>query len=1144
LSVLPALAGATAAPSLEFIQNKGQWAAPVRYAAPLRAGRLFLQSTGLTYSFVDPEALHHHEATKNKTVPAGPRIAAHAYTVHFEKANAQPRITAEAPTTEVRNYFIGKDESRWASNVASFRRLHYAGVWPGIDLHLYENAGQRLEYDFLLAPRANPARIALRYEGAEALTLDATGNLVVKTSVNTVTELAPTAWQTGTSGERQPVVCQYVLTGSTVSFRLGAYDKRRPLTIDPVVVFSTYSGSLADNWGFTATYDQQGNMYSGGIAFDQGFPASLGAFSTRFADACDIALIKYNTQVSGPAARVWATYLGGSSGDFPHSMVTNAQGELFLLGSTSSSDYPTTSGALARTFRGGPYLDPFDDGGEPYDMPNGADMVVTRLGAAGNILRASTFLGGSGNDGVQNATATLAKNYGDSFRSDILLDGADNVFVAASTTSTNFPGAPSSGPAGHHGGTDGILCKLTPALNAVSWAAYVGGSGADALYSLQLDSQGRVYACGGTTSPNLPTTTGAYRPSRPGGLDGFVIRYNAAGTALEAATYTGTPGYDQAYLLQLDAGGNPYLFGQTLGNFPHTAGLFGNATGTLFIQKLNANLTASLYSTSFGDNNGGPSLVPTAFLVDDCERVYVSGWGGNVNNQKPYNLGGFTYGLPVTNDAMEPNTDGSDFYLAEFTPGLMSLEYATFFGESGGVGEHVDGGTSRFDKRGIVYQAVCASCGGSQGFPTPSGAGFYTTRNGSASCNNAAFKIDFQPVVADPGPRRSVCLEGGPVPLGGSPAGGTWSGPGIQAAPGGGYQFSPTAVGPGTYMLAYTVQTTGICQSTLRVRYVVPPVATMAFPVVPGQCLSGQATTLTASPPGGIFSGPGVSGTHFAPQTAGVGTHLLTYTVCDSITGSGTISQSVVVSAVPPVAAGRDTTLCADLILPFQLRGQFPSGGTWSGPGVTPNGYFTPPNTNNRGGVFPLTYTITQPPCTSSAVRTVVLAPASTVDVSLNLPVCATAPQYGGLAPFDCPLTPVLLAPNASYRWDFGDGSPTSTEATPTHRYEREGTYRISLTARYDSCEVITQFAPLEVGKVFVPNIITANGDGKNDTFGPRFSCQPASLKVFSRWGQEVYHTDAYANDWRAEGLSPGIYYYLLRDTTGRSLKGWVEVVK
>ncbi|WP_201986845.1 DUF7948 domain-containing protein [Hymenobacter rubidus] len=1153
----PALAVSVApdAPGLEFIQNKGQWDGRVRYQAALQAGGLFVQPTALTFSFYDPAFLSHHHggASSGAAVVAGAgSVAGHAYTVHFERANAHAALTATTPTAGERNYFIGSDATRWASHVAGFRHLRYAGLWPGIDLTLYENAQQRLEYDVLLAPGANPARVALRYDGADGLALDAAGNLVVKTSVRTITELAPQAWQLDAAGLRQAVACRYVLKGTVLTFALGAYDKTRPLTIDPTVQFSTLTGSTADNWGFTATYDDAGNLYSGGIVFGVGFPNTTGAYQVNPSSAEDMALIKYNTATTGSAARVWATYLGGNGSDFPHSLVVNAQNELVILGSTSSTTFPTTAGVVQGAFGGGTPLDPFQAGRDPYLMANGSDLVVTRLAANGSALVASTYLGGSGNDGVLESYP-LAANYGDVFRSDVLLDGSGNVYIASTTTSVNFPGRTLGfNPTYHSGRPDALVCKLTANLSAVVWASYLGGTGDDAAYSVQRDNQGRVYVCGGTSSRNFPVTAGTYLSTTPtptgigihDAVDGFAVRISPDGRTLERATYIGTKDYDQAQFVQLDAAGNAYLLGQTGGQFPVTPGLFSRSNGQLFIQKLNPDLTASVYSTSFGGistSSGGTKLVPTAFLVDDCERVYISGWGGADNGLSNTYIGGTTFGLPVTGNAVQPTTDGSDFYLAEFAPGMSGLEYATYFGElNPNAAEHVDGGTSRFDKRGVVYQAMCSSCQGAQGFPQPPGAGTYTTRNGSLNCNNGAFKMTFDKITADPGPRRYVCLDNGPIALGGTPAGGTWTGPGVQASSGS-YRFVPTAVGPGQYILTYTVATTGICQSTRTVRYVVAPPVTPAFAPIPPQCITLGGVTLVAAPAGGVFSGPGVSGSRFDPGVAGAGTHTLTYTIFDSL-GCGTTTQQVVVNQPPIIRPGPDTTLCADQQQPFQLRGYAPAGGTWSGTGVSAGGFFTPPNTNNRGGVFPLTYTVNQGPCQATARRVVVLAPTSNQNVALNLPVCSAIPAYAGLAPFDCPLTPVLRAPHATFVWDFGDGSPTDTAAAPTHRYLQAGTYYIKLTARYANCEVLTGFAPLNVGEVKIPNIFTPNLDSLNDTFRPRFSCLRTSLEVYSRWGQRVYQNDDYHNNWDGKGLPDGMYYYVLRDAASRRVKGWVEI--
>jgi hypothetical protein len=336
--------------SLEFIPNQGQHDTRVRYAAEVPGGRLFLEQRGFSYALVAGLPGHHARAG---AAPAGP-LRGHALRVHFEAANEASKLSSTEPTGSQRNYFRGNDPKRWARRVPGFRQVQYQELWPGIDLKFYENASQQLEYDFDLAPQADPARVVLRYEGAEALVVEGEGRLRIATSVGTITELMPKAWQTDAAGQRKAVTCRYVLTGQRVSFRLGNYDQSRPLTIDPTVIFSSFTNSTADNWGFTATYDQQGNLYSGGIAFGPGFPTSVGAFSTafngtfdmfNFALDCDIALIKYNPNVTGPAARVWATYLGGSSSEFPHSIVTNAQGDLVMLGTTSSPNFPPTTAA-------------------------------------------------------------------------------------------------------------------------------------------------------------------------------------------------------------------------------------------------------------------------------------------------------------------------------------------------------------------------------------------------------------------------------------------------------------------------------------------------------------------------------------------------------------------------------------------------------------------------------------------------------------------------------------------------------------------------------------------------------------------------------------------------------------------------------
>ena len=313
----------------------------------------------------------------------------------------------------------------------------------------------------------------------------------------------------------------------------------------------------------------------------------------------------------------------------------------------------------------------------------------------------------------------------------------------------------------------------------------------------------------------------------------------ADGRAVERATYLGTSDYDQAFFVQLGSEGGVYVLGQTLGAWPVSAGVYSNAGSRQFIQKLSPDLDKALISTVFGSGRNTLDISPTAFLVDQCDRVYACGWGGMIN-QGVYNYRGFndrngsTDGMPTTANAVRtvPDTPGfgSDFYLAQFAPGLAGLSYATFYGDAGygSEGDHVDGGTSRFDPRGIVYAAAC-SCFNHAGFPVPPGAFSYSTVNGSKPlpgydvlCNNAAFKLNFEPTVAAVGPSQALCDTSPPLKLSGTPAGGTWAGPGVSGSVATGFIFTPTPALAGSQVLTYTVPgATLLCTATAQLTILV-----------------------------------------------------------------------------------------------------------------------------------------------------------------------------------------------------------------------------------------------------------------------------------------------------------------------------------
>jgi hypothetical protein len=331
------------------------------------------------------------------------------------------------------------------------------------------------------------------------------------------------------------------------------------------------------------------------------------------------------------------------------------------------------------------------------------------------------------------------------------------VYISSVTGSTNFPIVNGFDNSFNGGTTDGLVVKLSPDLSSIIWSSYVGGAGLDAAYSIKFDNSNNLVLAGGTTSTNFPVTTGSYQTTFNGIVDGWIARVAADGSSILNATFTGTNSFDQVYFIDLNAAGNVFCYGQTTGQMPITAGVYKNINSGQFLQKFSPDLSKLEFSTVFGSGSGNgliiPNISPTAFLVNDCNNIYMAGWGGFVNSNTST---GFwqssTIGMPITNDAYQKTTSGSDFYFMVLNGDATQLVYSTYLGGTSSK-THVDGGTSRFDKFGIVYHAVCSGCqfGNTTGaktsdFPTTPNAN--SRLNGSQNCNNAAFKFDLSSLRA------------------------------------------------------------------------------------------------------------------------------------------------------------------------------------------------------------------------------------------------------------------------------------------------------------------------------------------------------------------------------------------------------------
>ncbi|MBK8805374.1 MAG: gliding motility-associated C-terminal domain-containing protein [Bacteroidales bacterium] len=796
---------------LSFSENKNQWPEQVLFMTHLHEGQLFLEKDGLKYNFYDPSSSQHSHAGiekpehEHKKIEENGAIKGHSYKVYFKNYNHNYTIVKENKNIGYENFYLGNDTKFWASGVESFRKITYKNIYSHIDLCLYDNGGT-LKYDFIIHPGGNPNDIQLEYTDVSNLTISQK-RLEIKTSVNTVYENAPISYQIK-EGNRHRVFAKYKINRNVVSYRIAEYDTSRTLIIDPDLIFSTYSGSEADNWGFTATYDHDGYVYSGGIVQGIGYPVSNGAYQMNYnGGGWDIGIIKYS---SDGINRIYATYLGGTSCEMPHSLIVNSKNELLILGTTGSADFPVIN-AYDNTFNGGTNIS-YDNS---LNFEFGVDIFVSKIQSDGTNLLASTYIGGTENDGLNFNTTipnsqlmtgngALYYNYGDGARGEIMVDNDDNVYVGSCTYSTDFPTVSAFQPSSL-GKQEGVAFKMNSNISAFIWSSYYGGSENDIVNSIDVDEFGNAYITGGTESTDIFTTIKAPFKTKSGGTtDAFVAKISANGTTLEGASYFGSEYYDQAHFVRIDVDKQVYIYGQTeakdstlIFNTNTNRVLYGKPNSGQFIAKFSNTIDKLLLATVFGTGNGKPNISPTAFEVDICNRIYLAGVGREwpegeftpplIENKLYYDfkwdeIEG-TKGMDVTLNCYRSETDGQDFYFMVLDDKLERLDYATFFGElfycdyyyldynlgeyvSSGCPDsgrdHVDGGTSRFDSKGNIYQSACASCGGCQKFPTKPDS-VWSNTNESSNCNNAVvrFRIEVGRVYADFDLPELTCSENG-----------------------------------------------------------------------------------------------------------------------------------------------------------------------------------------------------------------------------------------------------------------------------------------------------------------------------------------------------------------------------------------------
>lgn len=1202
---------------LQFVENKGQWQKEVDYKSNIANGTFFLQQQGFTVllqSENDRKRLfeqlhgHSHDEKDAAAKTAAPGFAPvtlhqHAYRVQFAGASGLVKAVPDKMLETYNNYFLGNDQSKWQSNCRIYQAVTYRDMYPNIDVRYYTDQGT-LKYDIIVHPGGNIDDIALRYEGADKLSIK-NKELIVGTSVGDVKELYPYTYQVGDKG-RQTLDCKYVLDEKTktVRFKVKDHDPNATIVIDPTLIFCSFTGSFADNWGYTATPGPDGSMYSGGIVFENGFPASTGAFDVTYNGGStadrdgpfDMAIMKLSPN---GVNRLFATYIGGNGNEQPHSMICDAQGNLVIAGRTNS---PAVSGGSNA---------PYPTTGPMIGPGGGWDIVVTKLNASGSVLMGSIRLGGDRDDGVNIRPKYAAlgvpgqaegaydtrRNYGDDARSEVILDGSNNVYLASCTQSSNFPVVGSSiqtdfGGGGQYIKQDGVIAKFPPNLSGVTFSTYFGGSGNDACFVLALSpTDGTLYVAGGTTSSDLPgNKSGALNPTyQGGGTDGFVTQIAADGSAILKTTYIGTndnnaaaDGNDLVYGVQFDKFGFPYIMGTTTGNWQKQNATFGNPGGKQFISKLQKDLSGYVYTTMFGTNSSSPNISPIAFLVDRCQNVYVSGWGGVLQNNKLYpNSGTSGMDFLITGGAVQTRTDGNDFFFFVLEKDAQSQLFGSYFGQLGGFTDHVDGGTSRFDANGIIYQAICANCAdaGTPGVFFPTTPGVWGPRNNSTSCNEAMVKIEMN--FGGVGANIRTVINNIPNAVSGCNPLTVNAFDSLSKAQrffwnwGDGSKIDtlfgssdtshlynlPAGLDERYYTIMLIAEDSNTCniRDTAYKRIKVSTnFATLNFTkakIPPCTNLSYQFTNLSRAYVGSFDNkgfvwdfGDGATDTGSISYNpihtyASTGSYVVRLCVIDSFVCNSPdcFTDTVRISSVTTAAFTTPSTGCVPYTPVFQNNSLGGERWVWDfGDGTTSNEYEPANKVYDRTGTYNVKLTvIDSSTCNITDDTTVVITvfPIPTASGFAN-PVVGEANK---------PINFTNTSTGATnYIWDFGDGE-TSTDVNVSHTFNESRDFTVYLIA-FNEAGCSDTFPIVVTAKVIplldLPNAFTPGKFGPNGTITVAgFGIGKMDWRIYNRWGQLVFQTSNRKQGWDGTfkgALQPmDVYTYTLdvEFTDGKKLR-------
>ena len=639
-----------------FEENIGQADAQVKFLSRRNGNTLFLTPTEAVFSFRTPNLRREAEVLDTEQQDESDEI--HAAVLRMQLVGANPEadiVGAEALPGKI-NYLIGNNRDNWHTNVPHYAKLQYRNVYPGIDMVFYGN-GNQLEYDFVVAPGANISHIMQQFVGADRLTIDVDGDLLVEVADHKVIFEKPLIYQE-IDGERRTINGQFVVGDNhTLKFQVATYDVDIALVIDPQLVFSTYlGGSGSDGGGRSIAVDPDGNVYAAGATRSVDFPTTAGVFQPGSGGGTDGFITKFDAN----GMVVYSTYLGsggGSADDALLGLAVDTGGFAYVVGQTGSPTFPTTLGAFDRVL-GGPI-----------------DAFVAKLNQDGTALVYSTYLGGSNDNDSAIAIA---------------VDESGSAYVTGQTRSDDFPSTLGAfdktcgtvaEPCSTTRQTDAFVTKLTANGSALVYSTFLGGRILDTGRDIALDASGNAYVTGDTQSTDFPTTPNAFQTVR---VNSFVTELNADGSGLIYSTFLGN---GQTASIALDASGKIYIQGHAR-NWPITSGAFQevNAGGqdvVLSILDPSQSFPADqlVYSTFVG---GSGFDFGVGLGLDAAGKVYISGW----TNSTDFPIKDAIQATLTSKTACSQRFDippCSDVFVAKLNPGgngLADLVYSTYLGGS------------------------------------------------------------------------------------------------------------------------------------------------------------------------------------------------------------------------------------------------------------------------------------------------------------------------------------------------------------------------------------------------------------------------------------------------------------------------------